>query len=104
MLKTPNCYIEMWRYQSPRPSDRVGNPQDLGYLHIAFQVEGIDSEVARLTALGMVFVGPAQNFGDISEVNAPIPLEISLRSMRFVIPIGLSFRDPSPVDPLAQLL
>ena len=68
MLKTPNCYIEMWQYQSPRPSDRVGNPQDLGYLHISLQVEGIDSEVARLTALGMVFVGPAPNFGDISEV------------------------------------
>ena len=35
MLKTPNCYIEMWQYSSPRPSDRVANPQDLGYPHIA---------------------------------------------------------------------
>ena len=68
MLKTSNCYIEMWQYSYPRPSDRVANPQDLGYPHIAFQVEGIDAEVARLTGLGMVFVGPAQNFGDISAV------------------------------------
>jgi len=68
MLKTPNCYIEMWQYIAPTPTDRRSDPQDWGYPHVAFQVEGIDDEVARLAELGMTFVGPPVNFGDISAV------------------------------------
>lgn len=68
MLRTPNCFIELWQYCSPKPRNRVSEPNDLGYPHMAIQVSDIEEEHRRLTLAGMDFVGPPVDFGDSSAV------------------------------------
>lgn len=68
MLKAPNCYVELWQYKSPQGVNKISQPNDLGYPHMALEVEDIDAEHARLSALGMEFVGPPVNFGESSAV------------------------------------
>ena len=68
MLRTPNCFIELWQYCSPKARNRVSEPNDLGYPHMAIQVSDIEEEHRRLTVAGMDFVGPPVDFGDSSAV------------------------------------
>ena len=49
-----NCYLELWQYESPQP---LGNPlekgaNDYGIRHIAFEVDNVEQEFARLEKLG----------------------------------------------------
>ncbi len=73
MLKTANCYIELWQYRAPAGSDTTSRPCDLGYPHFAVEVEDIASEYKRLLACGMQFVGEPVNFGDASAVYGQDP-------------------------------
>lgn len=68
MLKTGNAFVELWEYKHPPPADRRSRPCDLGYPHMALQVEDIDAECERLEAGGMTFVGPVVNFGTSSAI------------------------------------
>ena len=69
MLKAPNAYLEVWEYSEPQPRDLVSQPNDLGYPHMALQVDDIEAEFERLSALGMVFVAEEPvNFGPASAV------------------------------------
>ena len=73
MLKTANCFIELWQYRAPVGRDTTAQPCDLGYPHFALEVEDIDSEYQRLMACGMRFVGEPVNFGDSSAVYGQDP-------------------------------
>ena len=73
MLKTTNCYIELWQYRSPNGRDTTSKPCDLGYPHFAVEVEDIDLEYRRLLACGMRFVGEPVNFGDARAVYGQDP-------------------------------
>ncbi|MGY8853804.1 MAG: VOC family protein [Pseudomonadales bacterium] len=73
MLKTANCFIELWQYRSPDGRDTTSRPCDLGYPHFAVEVEDIDSEYKRLMACGMRFVGEPVDFGDASAVYGQDP-------------------------------
>ena len=73
MLKTANCFVELWQYRAPVGSDTTSRPCDLGYPHFAVEVEDIDSEYKRLIACGMRFVGEPVNFGDASAVYGQDP-------------------------------
>lgn len=59
-----NCYLELWQYESPQPQ---GNPlergaNDYGIRHIAFQVDDVEKEFARLEKLGGIVMNrPARN-------------------------------------------
>jgi len=64
MLKAPNAYLELWQYSNPEPRDLRSRPCDFGYPHIALQVEDIQTEYDRLSALGMEFVGEVVHFGE----------------------------------------
>jgi glyoxylase I family protein len=64
MLKAANAFVELWEYSSPAPEDRRSRPCDLGYPHIALQVEDIQAEYDRLEKHGMTFVGDVAHFGD----------------------------------------
>lgn len=69
MLKAPNAFIELWEYREPKPRNLVSDPNDLGYPHMALQVDDIQAEYARLKALGMEFVADAPvDFGAASAV------------------------------------
>ena len=73
MLKTANCFIELWQYRLPVGSDTTSRPCDQGFPHFAVEVEDIDSEYQRLMACGMQFVGEPVNFGDASAVYGQDP-------------------------------
>ena len=68
MLRAANAHIELWQYTEPEPRDRRSDPNDYGYPHVAFEVQDIEAEHARLTAAGMTFVGPPVDFGESSAV------------------------------------
>jgi catechol 2,3-dioxygenase-like lactoylglutathione lyase family enzyme len=61
-LSSPNSsvQIELIAYRHPPSPETSGIDQanDIGYRHIAFQVDDIDSEVERLTAAGLRFLSP----------------------------------------------
>ncbi len=73
MLKAPNAFIELWQYTNPEPENKGARPCDYGYPHFALQVDDIEAEYQRLLALGMTFVGPAQDFGDSSAIYGKDP-------------------------------
>ncbi len=73
MLKTGNAFVELWEYEHPAPEDRRARPCDLGYPHMALQVEDIEGEYERLAAGGMTFVGPVVNFGNSSAIYGQDP-------------------------------
>jgi glyoxylase I family protein len=57
MLKGPNCFVEMFEWADPMGDPSAArDPRDLGYTHFAVDVEDIDAEFERLSALGMTFV------------------------------------------------
>jgi glyoxylase I family protein len=64
MLKASNMYLELWQYEHPEPEDRRSRPCDLGYPHMALQVDDIQAEYDRLASLGMTFVNEVAHFGD----------------------------------------
>lgn len=59
MLKSGNCYIELFDYAQP-PSRDAGpaRPQDHGYTHFGVEVTDIGAECERLARLGMTFSMP----------------------------------------------
>jgi glyoxylase I family protein len=59
MMKTGNCFIELFEWQAPgvREAEPL-RPTDLGYTHFCVDVSDIESEYRRLTVLGMRFVHP----------------------------------------------
>ncbi len=65
MIKFGNAYIELWQYENPPPKTKNANypPSDHGISHFCLQVKNIHEEYDRLTAAGMTFVGPPQDFG-----------------------------------------
>lgn len=64
MLKGPNAFIELWQYSNPAPEDMRSRACDLGYPHLALQVDDIQMEYERLKTHGMEFVGDVVHFGD----------------------------------------
>ena len=70
MMKTSNCYIELFEWSSP--DGGVIPPRkayDFGYTHFMIDVGDIDAEYDRLSALGMTFVhSSAVRFGDSASV------------------------------------
>jgi len=64
MLKAPNAYVELWEYSNPPPQDRRSRPCDLGYPHMALQVDDIQAEYSRLQEHGMTFVDEVAHFGE----------------------------------------
>ena len=66
MLKGPNAFLELWKYENPEPKDLRSRPCDYGYPHFALQVDDIQAEFDRLKTHGMTFVGDVVNFGETS--------------------------------------
>ena len=65
------CQLELIEYLEPKAPNTYGEPvNSLGQVHISFKVDDIEKEVARLSALGVEFVG-----GNDCEVNAEGPLK-----------------------------
>lgn len=60
MLSAGNAYLELFEYESPvgRPANPGRNPADHGYTHFCLDVQDIDAEYERLSALGMTFHAP----------------------------------------------
>lgn len=57
MLRAGNCYLELFEFEAPQPADRSPlRACDRGYTHIAFDVDDVDVEFARLKELGMAFL------------------------------------------------
>ena len=73
MLKAPNAYVELWQYTNPTPADHRSRPCDYGYPHLCLQVDGIEAEHARLTEMGMQFMGPPVDFGAVSAIYGKDP-------------------------------
>ena len=63
MLRLGEAHLELWEYRAPTPEDHRSPANGLGYPHIAVSVSDIESEVQRLGALGMSFVGPPVDMG-----------------------------------------
>lgn len=60
MLKSGNCYLEMFQFSAPEPgSDKAKKPYDKGYTHFCVDVTDIEAEYDRLKGLGMTFGAPA---------------------------------------------
>lgn len=66
MLRTGNCYLEIFEYSSPEPraQERL-RPCDRGYTHICLDVVDIQQEYERLKAAGMQFNRAPVDFGDL---------------------------------------
>jgi catechol 2,3-dioxygenase-like lactoylglutathione lyase family enzyme len=66
LLQTGNAMIELFEYDSPRPSP--GDPErpvcDHGITHICLDVTDLDAEYERLGSAGMTFHCPPQDLGD----------------------------------------
>jgi catechol 2,3-dioxygenase-like lactoylglutathione lyase family enzyme len=67
MLKSGNCYLEMFEYSSPPPRDAgAARPHEHGYTHFGIEVTDIAAEMKRLAALGMSFPEPEPiDLGDV---------------------------------------
>ncbi len=63
MLRFGSTHLELWEYRSPAPADHRSPANGLGYPHIAVAVTDIDGEHARLSELGVTFVGPPVDLG-----------------------------------------
>lgn len=68
MLEAANVFVELWQYRHPEPRDTTSRPCDLGYPHMALQVQDIEAEHRRLSAAGMEFVGEPVDFGRSSAI------------------------------------
>jgi catechol 2,3-dioxygenase-like lactoylglutathione lyase family enzyme len=56
MLRTGNCYLELFQYRAPDPvSTRPLAPYDRGYTHFCVEMNDIARQFERLRALGMTF-------------------------------------------------
>jgi catechol 2,3-dioxygenase-like lactoylglutathione lyase family enzyme len=56
LVKSKNCYLELFEYFSPPPRDAgPAQPNDHGYTHFCVEVTDIEGEFARLEGLGMTF-------------------------------------------------
>ena len=73
MLRFGDAHIELWTYRSPAIVDRVSPANGLGYPHIGLSVSDIDAEHARLSAAGVVFVGPPVDVGSARAVYGTDP-------------------------------
>ena len=73
MMRTSNAYIELWEYSTPEPRDTRSAAFDHGYPHMAIQVTEIEAEHARLTNLGVKFVGPPVDFGNSAAIYGTDP-------------------------------
>lgn len=66
MLEAGNIYLEIFEFVSPRPeqlrSERPVN--NLGFTHIAFEVDDIEAVYARLGAAGVQWHCPIQEYHD----------------------------------------
>jgi catechol 2,3-dioxygenase-like lactoylglutathione lyase family enzyme len=67
MLRTANCYVELFNFRSPRPE--AGNPNrpvnKPGYTHICLEVTGLMEMYERLKANGMRFHCRPEDHGDM---------------------------------------
>ncbi len=65
ILRLGNAFLEIQQYLEPagRGDAAERPPQDPGIRHFALDVVDIETEVERLTAAGMRFVGPVQQPG-----------------------------------------
>lgn len=63
MLRFGSVHLEVWEYREPAPADHRSPANGLGYPHIAVVVTDIDAEHARLSQLGVTFVGPPVDLG-----------------------------------------
>jgi catechol 2,3-dioxygenase-like lactoylglutathione lyase family enzyme len=70
MMKAHNCFIELFEWADPVGDHREPlKANDLGYTHFMVDVEDIEAEYERLSALGMTFVGPAPvRFGNNASI------------------------------------
>ena len=60
MMKTSNCFIELFEWQSPAGEALAPRKAfDFGYTHFMVDVSDIDAEYQRLSELGMTFVHPS---------------------------------------------
>ena len=73
MLRFGAVHLEVWEYRSPAPVDTRSPANGLGYPHIAVSVSDIDAEHARLSQLGMTFVGPPVDLGSQKAVYGTDP-------------------------------
>ncbi|MDI9979961.1 VOC family protein [Rhodococcus sp. IEGM 1307] len=75
MMKTHNCFIELFEWKSPPGTTRKPlKANDFGYTHFMVDVSDIDAEYERLSALGMTFVHPsAVRWGDTASVYGQDP-------------------------------
>ena len=63
--------LELIEYLEPKAPNAYGEPvNSIGQTHIAFKVDDLEKEIARISALGVEFVG-----GNDCEVNAEGPLK-----------------------------
>jgi catechol 2,3-dioxygenase-like lactoylglutathione lyase family enzyme len=75
MLKSRNCYVELFEYSSPPPRDAgAARPHDYGYTHFCVDVTDIEAEYDRLAALGMSFPAPRPvDFGGVKVIYGTDP-------------------------------
>ena len=75
ILKGINCYLELWKYQSPTsqgdPAQQGAN--DYGIRHLCFQVDDARSEFERLKTLGGIAMNEPVDTGDGYAVYARDP-------------------------------
>ncbi len=66
-LRAGNILLEMFEYHAPKGAPNTPNrpPSDCGYTHFCLDVTDIDSEVERLSELGMTFHGPVPSASDM---------------------------------------
>jgi catechol 2,3-dioxygenase-like lactoylglutathione lyase family enzyme len=67
MLRTANCYVELFHFRSPRPE--AGDPNrpvnKPGYTHICLEVTGLMAMYEQLKANGMRFHCEPEDHGDM---------------------------------------
>ena len=69
--KNNQCQLELIEYLEPKAPNTYGEPvNSIGQFHLSFKVDDLEQEIARLSALGVEFVG-----GNDCEVNAEGPLK-----------------------------
>ena len=62
MLETSNgAGMELIEYKKPAPPNKYGLPVNgLGQVHIAFKVDDIEAQIAKMEAAGVEFIGGSQ--------------------------------------------
>lgn len=63
-IKAGDTQIELWHYRHPvTEAAKPANAARLGWNHVAFEVEDVEADYARLMAAGIVFHGPPASRG-----------------------------------------